>query len=142
MATTHPNDDLQAADQMPVTRDESLVSVISWKGVAVGGLTALVISIALGLVTADTLETNLGARASSRAVDEPQIQGRPRGVDRAGVVIAPADSRPAHGAGDLSLVRAVPILRSCRAARSGCRGSWPARRAARSGRPSAEPEPP
>jgi len=44
--------------------DESLVSVISWKGVALGSLTAFAISIALGLITAEALETNLGARAS------------------------------------------------------------------------------
>jgi hypothetical protein len=52
MAQTHPTD------------NESLVSVISWKGVALGGLTALAISLVLGVVTAETLETNLGARAA------------------------------------------------------------------------------
>ena len=48
----------------PHSADESLVSVISWKGVALGSLTAFVLSIALGLITAGALETNLGARAS------------------------------------------------------------------------------
>jgi uncharacterized membrane protein len=52
MAQTHPTD------------SDSLVSVISWKAVALGGLTALVISLALGALTADALETNLGARAA------------------------------------------------------------------------------
>jgi len=49
----------------PVTgSDESLVSVISWKGVAVGSLVALALSMTLGRLTAPTLETNLGAQAS------------------------------------------------------------------------------
>jgi hypothetical protein len=52
MAQTHP------------TENESLVSVVSWKGVALGGLTALAISVALGALTAESLETNLGARAA------------------------------------------------------------------------------
>src|SRR4051812_43621085 len=60
MATT----DSSASSRSHPAEDESLVSVISWKGVAAGGLTALAISVILGLVTADTLETNLGARAS------------------------------------------------------------------------------
>ncbi len=64
MATTHPTDEPRSTDPTSTTHNESLVSVISWKGVAAGGLTALIISIALGLVTADSLETNLGARAA------------------------------------------------------------------------------
>ena len=46
------------------TENESLVSVISWKGVAAGSLVTLALSLALGALTAETLETNLGARAS------------------------------------------------------------------------------
>ena len=46
------------------TENESLVSVISWKGVAAGSLVTLTLSLALGALTAETLETNLGARAS------------------------------------------------------------------------------
>jgi len=60
MATT----DSPTSSRTHPPEDESLVSVISWKGVAAGGLTALAISVVLGLVTADSLETNLGARAS------------------------------------------------------------------------------
>ena len=44
--------------------NESLVSVISWKGVAVGSLVTLVLGLGLGALTAASLETNLGARAS------------------------------------------------------------------------------
>ena len=46
------------------TENESLVSVISWKGVAIGSLVTLLLGLALGAVTAESLETNLGARAS------------------------------------------------------------------------------
>ncbi len=46
------------------TENESLVSVISWKGVAVGSLVTLMLGLALGALTAESLETNLGARAS------------------------------------------------------------------------------
>jgi hypothetical protein len=44
--------------------NESLVSVISWKGVAAGSLVTLVLGLAFGALTAESLETNLGARAS------------------------------------------------------------------------------
>jgi len=44
--------------------EENLVSVISWKGVAIGSLVALGISMTLGRLTAPILETNLGAQAS------------------------------------------------------------------------------
>ena len=44
--------------------EDSLVSVISWKGVAIGSLVALVLSLTLGRVTAPSLETNLGAQAA------------------------------------------------------------------------------
>jgi hypothetical protein len=64
MATTHPSDEPHSTEPTPAVRDESLASVISWKGVLAGGVTALAISIALGLMTADALETNLGARAA------------------------------------------------------------------------------
>jgi hypothetical protein len=46
------------------TQRDSLVSVISWKGVAVGSLVTLALGLALGALTAASLETNLGARAS------------------------------------------------------------------------------
>lgn len=45
------------------TENESLVSVISWKGVAAGTLVTLVLALTLGRVTAPSLETNLGAQA-------------------------------------------------------------------------------
>jgi hypothetical protein len=64
MATTHSSDDSRREQTTPVTRDENLVSVISWKGVLAGGLTALALSLTLGRVTADALETNLGAQAA------------------------------------------------------------------------------
>ncbi|MFN8636665.1 MAG: hypothetical protein U0893_22680 [Chloroflexota bacterium] len=44
--------------------DENLVSVISWKGVAIGSLVALGLSMTLGRLTAGALQTNLGAQAS------------------------------------------------------------------------------
>ena len=44
--------------------NESLVSVISWKGVAIGSLVTLALGLTLGALTAESLETNLGARAS------------------------------------------------------------------------------
>ena len=44
--------------------EENLVSVISWKGVAIGSLVALGISMTLGNLTAGALQTNLGAQAS------------------------------------------------------------------------------
>jgi hypothetical protein len=72
MAKTRPTDGDTPLQDEPIrsaapahpTADESLVSVISWKGVAAGGLTALAISVALGALTAESLETNLGARAA------------------------------------------------------------------------------
>lgn len=74
MAQTHSTDDDRtlrvepdASSPAPEPRpadSEGLISVISWKGVALGGLTALAISLGLGLLTAETLETNLGARAA------------------------------------------------------------------------------
>ena len=45
------------------TENASLVSVISWKGVAVGSLVTLTLALTLGRVTAASLETNLGAQA-------------------------------------------------------------------------------
>ena len=45
------------------TENESLVSVISWKGVAIGSLVTVVLALTLGRVTAASLETNLGAQA-------------------------------------------------------------------------------
>ena len=48
----------------PTSREnESLVSVISWKGVAIGSLVTLAIGLTLGWVTADLFATNLGAQA-------------------------------------------------------------------------------
>jgi hypothetical protein len=64
MATTRSTDDSHSRRQQPATRDENLASVISWKGVLAGGFTALAISLTLGRVTADALETNLGAQAA------------------------------------------------------------------------------
>ena len=46
------------------SHEENLVSVISWKGVAIGSLVALGLSLVLGRLTAPYLETNLGAQAS------------------------------------------------------------------------------
>ena len=46
------------------SHEDNLVSVISWKGVAIGSLVTLVLGLALGAVTAASLETNLGARAA------------------------------------------------------------------------------
>ena len=46
------------------SHEDNLVSVISWKGVAIGSLVALGLSIVLGRLTAPFLETNLGAQAS------------------------------------------------------------------------------
>lgn len=50
----------------PSTDEESnsLVSVISWRGVLIGTVVTLALAWTLGAVTAETLETNLGARAS------------------------------------------------------------------------------
>lgn len=45
-------------------QNDNLISVISWKGVAIGTLVTLGLGLALGAVTAGSLETNLGARAS------------------------------------------------------------------------------
>jgi hypothetical protein len=64
MATIHSTDDSHPADRAPAPRDDNLGSVISWKGVAAGAVTALVISLSLGRLTADALETNLGAQAA------------------------------------------------------------------------------
>jgi hypothetical protein len=44
--------------------NQGLISVISWKGVLIGSLVTLGLSLALGAATAESLETNLGARAS------------------------------------------------------------------------------
>lgn len=44
--------------------EESLVSVISWKGVAIGSLVALALSMTLGTLTSGVFLTNLGAQAS------------------------------------------------------------------------------
>jgi hypothetical protein len=46
------------------SENESLVSVISWRGVVAGSAVTLLLGLALGAVTAESLETNLGARAS------------------------------------------------------------------------------
>ena len=45
------------------TENESLVSVISWKGVAVGSLVTLALALSAGVLTAESLGTNLGAQA-------------------------------------------------------------------------------
>jgi hypothetical protein len=45
-------------------KNESLVSVVSWKGVAIGSLVALGLSLTLGRLTAPSLQTNLGAQAA------------------------------------------------------------------------------
>jgi hypothetical protein len=45
-------------------QNESLVSVISWKGVAIGSLVALGLSLTAGRLTADLFMTNLGAQAA------------------------------------------------------------------------------
>lgn len=50
--------------QTEPTSNPSLVSVISWKGVAIGSLVTVGLALALGALTAESLETNLGARAS------------------------------------------------------------------------------
>ena len=55
---------MSQSPQSTSTENESLVSVISWKGVAIGSLVTLAFGLALGALTAQTLETNLGARAS------------------------------------------------------------------------------
>ncbi|MGE3271588.1 MAG: hypothetical protein AB7P40_22750 [Chloroflexota bacterium] len=44
--------------------NQNLVSVVSWKGVLIGSAVTLGLGLALGALTAETLETNLGARAS------------------------------------------------------------------------------
>ena len=44
--------------------EDNLVSVISWKAVALGSLVALTMSMTLGRLTAASFETNLGAQAS------------------------------------------------------------------------------
>jgi hypothetical protein len=46
------------------SHEDNLTSVISWKGVAIGSLVALGLSMAMGRLTAPTLQTNLGAQAS------------------------------------------------------------------------------
>jgi hypothetical protein len=48
--------------------NESLVSVISWKGVAVGSLVTLALALTLGRVTAELFATNLGAQAGMLVV--------------------------------------------------------------------------
>ena len=45
------------------TENDSLISVISWRGVAVGSLLTLVLGFTLGWATADLFATNLGAQA-------------------------------------------------------------------------------
>jgi hypothetical protein len=62
-----PHHSGEMMSQMPPptsAQSDSLVSVISWKGVAVGSLVTLVLGLGLGALTAASLETNLGARAS------------------------------------------------------------------------------
>jgi hypothetical protein len=46
------------------SQEDNLVSVISWKGVAIGSLVALGLSMTLGRLTAPVLQTNLGAQAA------------------------------------------------------------------------------
>ena len=48
----------------PTSHEDSLVSVISWKAVAIGSLVALAMSMTLGRLTASFFLTNLGAQAS------------------------------------------------------------------------------
>ena len=55
---------MSQSPQSTSTENESLVSVISWKGVAIGSLVTLALGLVLGALTTPTLETNLGARAS------------------------------------------------------------------------------
>ncbi|MCC7366973.1 MAG: hypothetical protein IT306_01035 [Chloroflexi bacterium] len=51
-------------DASPEEENSSLVSVISWRGVLVGTVVTVALAWILGAVTAETLETNLGARAA------------------------------------------------------------------------------
>jgi hypothetical protein len=46
------------------SHEDNLISVISWKGVAIGCLVTLALSMTMGRVTAPSLQTNLGAQAS------------------------------------------------------------------------------
>jgi hypothetical protein len=55
---------MSSSSQPVSSGEESLVSVISWKGVAIGSLVALALSMTLGTLTAGSLQTNLGAQAS------------------------------------------------------------------------------
>jgi hypothetical protein len=70
VAPGHPSDAAAAppAPTAPVAptdeQNNSLVSVISWRGVLVGSLVTLGLGFGLGALTAESLETNLGARAS------------------------------------------------------------------------------
>jgi hypothetical protein len=54
------------SEQSPsaASHEDNLTSVISWKGVAIGSLVALGLSMTMGRLTASTLQTNLGAQAS------------------------------------------------------------------------------
>jgi hypothetical protein len=53
-----------AAQPQPRSKPESLTSVIRWRAVLAGSVVALVLSVALGAVSADSIEGNLGARAA------------------------------------------------------------------------------
>jgi hypothetical protein len=44
--------------------EDNLISVISWKGVAIGSLVTLALSMTLGRLTAASFQTNLGAQAA------------------------------------------------------------------------------
>jgi hypothetical protein len=50
--------------QSAASHEDNLTSVISWKGVAIGSLVALGLSMTMGRLTAASLQTNLGAQAS------------------------------------------------------------------------------
>lgn len=54
---------MSQSSQSTSAENESLVSVISWKAVAIGSLVTVVLALTLGRVTAASLETNLGAQA-------------------------------------------------------------------------------
>jgi len=59
---------MSQSPQPTSAENEILVSVISWKGVAVGSLVTLVLALTLGRVTADLFATNLGAQAGMLVV--------------------------------------------------------------------------
>jgi hypothetical protein len=60
----HHSGEMMSQTPPTSTQSDSLVSVISWKGVAVGSLVTLALGLGLGALTASSLETNLGARAA------------------------------------------------------------------------------